>query len=185
LRVRRWHITEITKELVLERLLKAHEVWFDVSRNHEFAGKVFPGYAEFHSHGEQYVLVKRAKLWEVNTHEYLFFMLQEHLDEATLQDYVEFMKEKAPAKVVLEPDHMSSFLSLVIIADSVDPSVERTVRRIRYRKNFKLGFRGWADLRLAVVDVANKAVYTNPMGKELKATLEANLTSEPSKDIES
>jgi hypothetical protein len=170
---------------VLERLLKAHETWFDVSRNHQFAGRMFPGYAEFHSHGEQYVLVKRAKLWEVNTHEYLFFATEDRLDAAKLDSYVEFMKGDALSKVVLEPDHMSSFLSLVIVADSVDSDVEGIVRRTRYRKNFKWGLRGWADVRLAVIDITAKRVFTNPMGKELKATLEANLTEPSDKEMES
>ena len=53
------------KQLVLKRILAAHEAFFDVHRDYEFAGRSFPGFAEFHSFGEQYVLVKRAKLWEV------------------------------------------------------------------------------------------------------------------------
>ena len=58
---------------VIERLLAAHEAWFDVDRDHRFAGRTFPGYAEFHSCASQYVLVKRAKLWEAASHEHLFF----------------------------------------------------------------------------------------------------------------
>ena len=43
---------------VVDRLLAAHEAWFDVERDHRFAGRVFSGYAEFHSSASQYVLVK-------------------------------------------------------------------------------------------------------------------------------
>ena len=89
------------RELVLERLLASHETWFDVYRDYEFGGRVFPGYAEFHSHGEQYVLVKRAKLWEVDAFEYLFFALADDLDQAGLDDLVAFMKDfeaKHPAE---------------------------------------------------------------------------------------
>ena len=46
------------KHLVLKRILAAHEQWFDVRRGYEYAGRTFPGYAEFHSYGEKYVLVK-------------------------------------------------------------------------------------------------------------------------------
>ena len=48
----------------------------------------FPGYAEFHSYGKKYVLVKSAKLWEVDTHEYLFFVLADALDETQVRDLV-------------------------------------------------------------------------------------------------
>lgn len=179
---RRPAIADDEKDIVLERLLKAHEAWFDVFREHEFAGRTFAGYAEFHSSAEQYVLVKRAKLWEINTHEYLFFDLVDHLDSSYLTEAVRYMEHEAIKKVKLEPDHMSSFLSLVIIADSIDDDAAHELQHTRFRKNFALGFKGWADLRLAAIDVTQHRVITNPMGKELRKTLEANLTPASSKD---
>lgn len=166
------------KQLVLKRLLAAHETWFDVSRDYAFAGRVFPGYAEFHSSAEKYVLVKRAKLWEVNAHEYLFFELARHLAVPALEDLVAFMTTEALAKVQTNPEHMTSYLSLVIIADEVDADVCRAVKKTRFRKNFKLGLEGWADLRLAVIDLSTSSVLTNAMGKELRPSLEANAFSE-------
>lgn len=163
------------KQLMLERLLAAHEAWFDVSRDYEFAGRTFGGYAEFHSHGEQYVLVKRAKLWEVDTHEYLFLHIEQRVDADTLAQLVSFMKEEALRKVQPRPNHMSSYLSLVVIADAVDDDARRAVRTTRFRKNFKLGLQGWVDLRLAVVDLSHSDVVTNAAGKELVRTLKANL----------
>lgn len=163
------------RELVLERLLASHETWFDVYRDYEFGGRVFPGYAEFHSHGEQYVLVKRAKLWEVDAFEYLFFALADDLDQAGLDDLVAFMKEQSITKVHPDPNHMTSYLSLVIIANTVADDVKKAARKTRFRKNFALGIRGWADLRLAVLDISDGSVTTNPQGREMKATLEANI----------
>ena len=159
---------------VLERLLLAHEGYFDVERDHAFGGRTFEGYAEFHSSTSQYVLVKRAKLWEANSHEYLFFTLVDHLDEATLDGLVTFMKTEGLSKVVLGPDHMSSALSLVIIADTVDPCIAGRVRKTRFRKNFQLGLKGWADLRLCVISLSDEAVHANAMGKEMTPTLAAN-----------
>ena len=76
------------KHLMLKRILAAHEQWFDVRRGYEYAGRTFPGYAEFHSYGEKYVLVKSAKLWEVDTHEYLFFVLADALMECGYNAHV-------------------------------------------------------------------------------------------------
>lgn len=166
------------KHIVLDRLLAAHETWFDVSRDHAFGGRVFPGYAEFHSSAEKYVLSKRAKLWEVNAHEYLFFEVVERLTQPLFGELEAFMTTKALDKVQLNPEHMTSYLSLVVIADAVDEDVRRAVKKTRFRKNFKLGFEGWADLRVAVIDLATSSILTNAMGKELRASLEANAFSE-------
>ena len=118
------------KQLVLKRILAAHEAFFDVHRDYEFAGRSFPGFAEFHSFGEQYVLVKRAKLWEANSHEYLFFTYAETFDEAQLDKWVRFMKERGLEKVTSEPNHMSSGLALVVIADNCTEGAKRAVRRV-------------------------------------------------------
>ena len=163
------------KHLVLKRILAAHEQWFDVRRGYEYAGRTFPGYAEFHSYGEKYVLVKSAKLWEVDTHEYLFFVLADALDETQVRDLVSFMEHDGLKKVVPKPNHMSSAISLVIVADSCAQEAAKAVRKTRFRKNFALGIRGWADLRVAVADLSANRVITNAAGKQLKTTLEANL----------
>ena len=161
------------KQTVLKRILAAHETWYDVQRDYAYAGRVFPGFAEFHQHGEQYVLVKRAKLWEVDSHEYIFFTLADRLCESEFDDLVAFMKTDALAKVDPKPDHMTSFLSLVIVADAVDDGLEKKIRKTHFRKDFMLGIRGWADLRLAVVDLSSKRVMTNSFGKEMQKGLES------------
>ena len=163
------------KHLVLKRILAAHEAWFDVHRDYAYAGRTFPGYAEFHSHGEKYVLVKRAKLWEADTHEYLFFVEAETLSEEEVSRWVEFMKTEGIKKVQPDPNHMSSGIALVIVADSCTEEAKRAVRKTRFRKNFALGIRGWADLRLVVADLSEGAVYANAAGKQMKPTVEANL----------
>lgn len=163
---------------MLERLLHAHEAWYDVERDHEFCGRTFLGYAEFHTHGEQYVLVKRAKLWEVDSHDYLFFDLEDRLTLPVLQELIEFMEQRGVEKVDAQPNHMQSLLSLVVIADEVDDDAARLVRKTRFRKNFKLGIRGWADLRLAALDLSAQAVFTNGAGKEMREALEANMRLE-------
>lgn len=160
--------------LVLERLLAAHEAFFDVTRDYEYAGRCFGGYAEFHSLGEKYVLTKKAKLWEVAAHEYLFFQEVDELDEATFEDCLEFMKTRAVEKVEPKPNHMTSYVSLVIIAKKADPAVVKRLRRTSYHKTYKFGFQGWAELRLCLVDLGVGQVATNSMGKTMKPLLERN-----------
>lgn len=159
---------------MLEKLLLAHQAWFDIYRNHTFEGKTFPGYAEFHTHGEQYVLSKKAKLWEVDSHEYLFFQTVDSLDEEALAEWVSYMKESGLKKAEPKPNHMSSNIALVLIADSTSDNAAKAVRKVRFRKNFKFGLEGWADIKLAVVDLSGRRVITNGAGKDLADTLQAN-----------
>ena len=169
--------TSPTREQVLKRLMLAHQAYYDVFEQYPFEGRTFPVYAEFHTHGEQYVLVKRAKLWEVDSHEYLFFESVARLTVDELQELVDYMKERGIKKVNPVPNHMSSNLSLVIVADEIDDEAEQLLRKTRYRKNFAWGIRGWSDLRIGAVDLARGVVLTNPAGKEMKPVLESNAFS--------
>lgn len=91
---------------LLERVLAAHKSFYDIRRDYLFEGRNFPAFAEYHTYGEKYVLVKRAKLWEVNTHDFLFFECVDELDETQLAEEISFMQEKALRKVDAGPNHI-------------------------------------------------------------------------------
>ncbi|MBQ3106936.1 MAG: hypothetical protein IJC51_05700, partial [Eggerthellaceae bacterium] len=148
-------------------MLGSYATWFDVQRNYEFAGHLFAGYAQYHAHGEQYVLVKRVKLWEADAHEHVFFTMENTLDGRRVQELATFMTTSALEKVDPAPPHMSTALTLVVLADEVTDEAERVVRKTRFRKNYLLGLRGWADVRLAAVDFSRRKAFSNGAGKEL------------------
>lgn len=165
---------ENERDEVAKRVLYAHRAYFDVFEDYRFAGRTFFGYAEFHSYDEQYVLVKRAALWEAHSHEYLFIDTVAHLDAAYVLDAVEFLKTKAISKVNPTPDHMSSNLTMVIVADSCDEDALLELRRTRFRKNYKFGLRGWSDIRIAAIDLEGHRVVTNAAAKDMFPTLLGN-----------
>ena len=105
-----------------------------------FEGRTFPAFAEYHTYGEKYVLVKRAKLWEVNTHDFMFFKCVDELDEAQLAEEISFMQEKALRKVDAGPNHMSSALSLVIIANRTTEAARKLAKKRASTRNTASGF---------------------------------------------
>ena len=170
------------QRIILDRLLAAHEGYFDVERDHRFGGRAFDGYAQFHSSAERYVLTKRAKLWGVNVHEHMFFLCCDELTSEELADLTNFMTATALEKVQPDPEHMTTYLTLVVIAGAATDDVHRAVRRTRFRKNLRFGLQGWVDLRLALVDLGGQEggapsharITTNSQGKKLRETLEKN-----------
>ena len=81
----------VQRQELLERLLAAHEGYFDVEDTFELAGQTFQGRAQFHSESMQYVLSKKAKIWGANIHEHVLFRSLEHLDMTTLEELIAFM----------------------------------------------------------------------------------------------
>ena len=171
-------MTDSRRDDLLERVIAAHEGYYDILRDHEFEGRTFPAFASFHTYGEQYVLVQRAKLWEVETHDYIFFVKADVLNETLLREEIEFVITKGLRKVSPGPNHMSSALSLVIVANSVTDGAAKLAKKAKFRKNYKFSLHGWSDLRLAVVDCsegAERPVITNAAGKPMAELLASNL----------
>ena len=121
------------------------------------------------------MLSKKAKIWGANIHEHVLFRSLEHLDTRALEGLIAFMKTEALSLIELNSEHMTTFLSLVIVAESADANAKELVRKTKFRKNFSFGLKGWTDLRLALIDLSDSSITTNPQGKELINTLEANL----------
>lgn len=164
-------ITALDK--LTDKVLEAHEAYYDVRRGYDYAGMQFAGYAELHAETSQYVLTKQAKLWEAHTHDYLFFAKREALDLQEVDRLVAFMKTNALEKVKPEQDHMTSYLTLIILAGTADCSALTAVEKARFRKNYAWGLKGWADLRVAVVDLSCERVVTNVRAREMASLLES------------
>ena len=69
---------------LLERVLAAHKSFYDIRETIflKVAPSCLRGMTTLRR--KKYVLVKRAKLWEVNTHDFMFFECVDELDETQL-----------------------------------------------------------------------------------------------------
>ena len=130
---------------------------------------------EYHERGEKYVLTKKAQLWAVEADEYVFIKEVDNLNKEALLDYFELQKSSLFKIVNPRPDHMSSAVILLLICGTVEENIPKLVKKLKFRKNFKLSFWGWADALVAVVDLSTKKVYTNSAAKHLRKSLELNL----------
>ena len=65
------------KQAKLERVLIAYTNYYDIERENPEGDGEFVATAQFHSLSEKYVLVKKAKLWSMEQHEYVYFMIGE------------------------------------------------------------------------------------------------------------
>ena len=71
---------------------------------------------------------------------------------------------------------MYSHVSLSIIAQEIPEETVRLIRRYRFHKNFWLSLHGWMEFRIAAFDRSSGRLISNPAGKDVRKTLEQNLT---------
>ena len=156
----------MTNTEILEQLLRSYTRYYDIHRENVTEG--FAAEAHFHSHDEQYFLVKTAKLAEADSHEYVYFALTETLTAEVLESLVDKAWAAGMSHVQATSSHHSSDVALVILADTIAPEAVRPIKKARRFASYKHGLHGFSHFRLIAFEPASKKVVHNRMGDTLK-----------------
>lgn len=149
-----------------EKVLKSYETYYDVER--EKTGSIFAAEATFHSHDEQFFLMKSAKIGEAESNEYVFFAKEDYLDREKLQKLDEIAWTKGLERVKPHSNHRNTDIALVIVSDRIAEDVATFIPKIKHYKSFRFGFQGWSHYRLVVLEVSSGQVVYNRQGQSLK-----------------
>lgn len=165
---------EQTLEQCLNRLLDVYSHHYDIARDVVFGEDSFPATATYYLRDENYLISRQHVLSAVESHEYVYFYLTDHLDAATLQEKIELTKNLGLSNIKPSKDHMCSYVTLVVLADTIDPEARLLLQRTRFRKNYLLALHGWMEYRTAAMETSTNSFFSNPAGKETRKNLELN-----------
>ena len=161
----------------LDKLLDAYSHQYDIARDVTVEGGYFPATATFFLRDENYIVSKKHVLNAVENYDYTYFYLADHLDAETLKKQIDLVMKVGTARIKPHREHMSSFVSLVILADTIDEEAKKLIRKTRFQKYYRLALHGWMEFHIAATESSTKTFLSNPAGKGIKKTLEQNLAS--------
>jgi len=167
-------LQQMTRAEAVERLCARYAGWFDIERSEE-PDNCLEAVCDFHVHSAKYVLTKKAKLWEANSHEYVYLFSMPHLTEALYESCRALAEKRGMEKIVPGPDHMYSYISAVFICDVCDPEARRALRSCRLYRSFRWSYWGWMDFHTALVELPAQKVWTNGSGRSAAQMLETTL----------
>ena len=156
----------MTADAALEFVLPLFRQYYDITRCD--AGAVFSAVAAFHSHEEQYFLLKSAKYTESDAHEYLFFRSMEHLTLSEARRLADAAWEEGLGRVEPSIIHRSTDIGLILLADRVDPEAAAYITKLRRSKSYKMLLHGYSNYRLIAIETSSGAMFPNRMGRHWK-----------------
>lgn len=159
----------MTAREALPSLLKSFVRYYDVKE--DGVQPPFAAEAQFHSHEEQFFLVKQAKLSEAESKEFVFFAVSDHLtlNEAKMLD--ETAWKTGLSRVLPHDGHRNSDVVLVILADQVDKDAASYLKKLRRYESYRHTLHGWSHYRVIVRDMSTGKLTFNRMGRTLKNVL--------------
>ena len=161
----------------LDKLLSAYSHQYNIDRDVTVEGGSFPATATFFLRDENYLISKKHVLSAVENYDYTYFYITDHLDAATLQQQIDLTMKVGMARVKPHREHMSSYVSLVILADTIDEEAKKLIKKTRFQKYFRLALHGWMEYHIAAMECSTNRFLSNPAGKGARKILEQNLGS--------
>ena len=159
-------MTAAPRDEALERLLVSYQNYYNIKTDGVEAP--FAAEAEFHTHGERYFLMKSARLSSEDAHEYVYFAVVPRLTAELFGELDETAWERGTAKVEPKPDHKSSDVALLIIADEIEKDAVTALKKSKHYKSYKNRIWGWSQYRVIAFDLGTGKTVYNRLGKPLK-----------------
>ena len=158
----------ITPAEALEQLLPAYQRYYDVSNAPQGA---FAATARFFTRGEQYFLIRSAKMWELESNEFVYFLTAETLTPEQLLARIEEAWEDAMPQVQPSESHRNSDVTLVVLTPQLDAETRKTLKRFHRSVGYRHGLHGWSNFRLGAIELSDGRITTNRHGADLKKLL--------------
>ena len=151
----------------LEKILCSFTQYYNIKRGEEVESP-FTAEAEFISHNEQYFLIKRAKVADIDSNEYVYFYTGDEVNYEMLQKLDETAWNRGVARVVPGPAHRNSDVTLIILTDRLSPEAKKAIPKMKHYKSYMFTFHGWSYYRLIALELSTGDLVYNRQGQNLK-----------------
>jgi hypothetical protein len=157
------------KTYYLESLSRKFQRHFEIKNNETVFQKKFDIYAKFSETTGRTFVTQKDIIDKFQINEHCLIQTVEELDLQEVSEFSEFLKLLTMNLVKPHKDHKSTNITGVLVSESpIGQDIKNFVKRFNYSKYYKFYLQGYSDVRLIVVDLANRAVITNRKGEEVK-----------------
>ncbi len=155
----------MTVSEALEAILKSYKRYYNIKT--EDVADPFCAEASFHSHGEQYFLLKKAVLSEADSHEYVFFATADELDVGDVEKLDERAWEEGMSRVKPHPSHRNTDVVLILIAEHISGEAKDYIRTIKRYQSYRHTLQGWSHYSVVAQELSTGELSYNKRGKDL------------------
>lgn len=149
-----------------DRILKSYESYYDIRK--EDVCPPFVAEAVFHSHNEQYIFLKSAKLSEQDSNEFVFFANEDTLDADRIRLLDQTAWQEGLSRVTPHRNHRNSDITLVVVAETVSKEAVSCIKKLHHYQSYRFGLQGWSNYRVIVLETSTGSLTYNRQGRELR-----------------
>ena len=129
------------------------------------------------------MLVKKAKLWDADSNEYVYIFSVPELTKELYEICKNYAYEDGMKLIDPKPGHMYSYITPVFICDTCDEDARKALKKCRIYKSFHFSLHGWMNFHAALVRVADSRIDANRSGHHVAKILKKVLYSQTRKGV--
>jgi len=156
----------MTQDEYLENLQRKYERHFNIEKDITLFEEAIDIHARFCNISGRTFITKNDVVDRYENYEYCY--VKRFDTEEKIAAYGGFLKRIAHECIEPGKDHMSTYVTGVIIGNSIDDNAKKAVRKYSCSKAYLFYLRGWCDVRFICVDLNNNEIITNKAGKRVK-----------------
>jgi hypothetical protein len=155
-------------EEYIDMLKLKFERHFQIETDITILGRKIDLSAKFSNVSGRTFITKNDIIDKYENHEYCYIKKYDAVTEEEVNAYGQFLKEIVEECIEPGKDHMSTYVTGVIISNNIDDNAKKAVEKYSYSKVYSFYLKGWCDVRLICVRLDNNEVITNKTGKRVK-----------------
>lgn len=156
----------MTATEALKLLIKSYNRYYNVKT--EDVTPPFTAEADFHTHDEQYFLLKTATLSEADAHEYVFFATGQSMEQEDVKELDEKAWAEGLSRVRPHSNHRSSDIVLIILAEQLSQDAKAYIKSIKRYKSYRFTLQGWSHYSVIAMETSTGELSCNKRGRDLK-----------------
>lgn len=134
---------------------------FNIYENYKVDAYNFNFMGEYILTNSKYFLDKKKVIWSYDNREYIFAKDVDIISKDFFQENLLQFSDYAMKNIVqTDENHMSTFITLFISYTDIDKSLKTQIPKIKKRKSYMFGLKGYSSLRLILFDkLTNEFIY--------------------------
>lgn len=155
-------------ESYMELLKSKFERHFNIHTDVEVLDHRIDMLAKYSDISGRTFITKNDIIDRYENHEFCYIKKFDHISGEEAASFGQFLRKVVDECVKPGRDHMSTYVTGVMICNSMDQSVKALVEKYCYSKVYSFYLKGWCDVRLVCVGLDSIEVITNKAGKKVK-----------------
>lgn len=158
----------MTQDEYAENLQKKFERHFKIEKDISLFGELIDVHAKFSNISGRTFITKNDVVDRCENYEYCYIKKFDTITEEKTIAFGQFLKKIADEYIDPGKDHMSTYVTGIIISNNIDDYVKKTIEKYSYSKAYSFYLRGWCDVRLICIGLNNNVVVTNKAAKRVQ-----------------